>query len=125
MEPIEGAAFTPKGWGWERTIVNTPKYCGKVLVFAMGRKCSWHYHALDGKDETFLVIRGALHVTYGPDDDPDSTRNTYVVLRAGRSLRIEPGTRHRMLALEDTEMVEFSTHDEPADSIKIERGDTI
>ena len=123
VEPIEGATFTPKGWGWERTIVNTPQYCGKVLVFAMGRLCSWHYH--DVKDECFLVVRGAVQVFYGPDDDPCSTRNTYVVLRAGRSLRIEPGTRHSMLALEDTEMVEFSTRDEPADSIKIERGDTV
>ena len=34
----------PKGWGWERWIVNCPEYCGKLLFFNKGKRCSWHFH---------------------------------------------------------------------------------
>ena len=34
----------PKGWGYEKWIVNTPEYCGKLLFFNEGKRCSWHYH---------------------------------------------------------------------------------
>ena len=44
--------FVPKGWGYEKWICNTSEYCGKLLFFAKGKRCSWHYHLL--KDETLL-----------------------------------------------------------------------
>ena len=50
METIE---IHPKGWGYEKWIVNNDLYCGKVLFFERGKKCSWHYHKV--KDETFYV----------------------------------------------------------------------
>ena len=43
----------PKGWGFEKWIVNNEKYCGKLLYFIKDRKCSWHYHKI--KDETFYI----------------------------------------------------------------------
>ena len=43
--------FVKKGWGYELWIVNKPEYCGKLLFFNEGKKCSWHYHIL--KDEVF------------------------------------------------------------------------
>ena len=43
--------FVPKGWGFEKWIVNCEKYCGKLLYFAKDKKCSWHYHKI--KDEVF------------------------------------------------------------------------
>jgi hypothetical protein len=30
--------FVPKGWGWEKWIVNKPEYCGKLLFFEEGKK---------------------------------------------------------------------------------------
>ena len=42
-----------KGWGWERWIVNCEEYCGKLLYFEQGKRCSWHYHVL--KDEVFYL----------------------------------------------------------------------
>ena len=45
--------IVPKGWGYEKWIVNTDEYCGKLLHFIKGKKCSWHYHKL--KDETFYL----------------------------------------------------------------------
>ena len=41
--------FVPKGWGFEKWIVNCEQYCGKLLYIAKGKKCSWHYH--NKKDE--------------------------------------------------------------------------
>ena len=46
--------IVPKGWGYEKWIVNTEEYCGKLLHLIKGKKCSWHYHTL--KDETFYAI---------------------------------------------------------------------
>jgi hypothetical protein len=38
--------FVPKGWGFEKWIVNCEEYCGKLLYFVKGKRCSWHYHEL-------------------------------------------------------------------------------
>ncbi|HBY66694.1 MAG TPA: cupin domain-containing protein, partial [Flavobacteriaceae bacterium] len=43
--------FVPKGWGFEKWIVNNEEYCGKLLYFVKGKRCSWHFHKL--KDEVF------------------------------------------------------------------------
>ena len=42
-----------KGWGYERWVVNSPEYCGKLLYFNKGKRCSWHYHK--AKDEVFYL----------------------------------------------------------------------
>ena len=48
--------FVPKGWGYEKWIVNNEEYCGKLLFLAKGKKCSWHFHKL--KDEVFYGQSG-------------------------------------------------------------------
>ena len=58
--------FVPKGWGHEKWIVNTDEYCGKLLFFEEGKRCSWHYHKL--KDETFYLQSGKLLLYYGDTD---------------------------------------------------------
>ena len=52
----------PKGWGWEKWIVNCEEYCGKLLYFVKGKRCSWHHHKL--KDEVFYVQSGKLLVKF-------------------------------------------------------------
>ena len=69
--------FVPKGWGYEHWIVNKEDYCGKLLFFKKGKRCSWHYHKL--KDETFHVHKVSLksiiswnfYITLKFDDFPD------------------------------------------------------
>ena len=56
-----------KGWGYERWIVNCKQYCGKLLFFNRGKRCSWHYHKI--KDEVFYLQSGKLMVYYSDDDD--------------------------------------------------------
>ena len=136
--------WVPKGWGGEHIVVNTPEYCGKRLFVLAGRRCSWHFH--EKKDETFCVQSGHIWLWVAPpdcDDWPlpcasfhfpghrrplrptDNPLGMHLSLRPGGVFHIPPGTRHRFEAVEDTWLLEFSTHDDPADSIRIEAGDVL
>lgn len=111
--------IVPKGWGYEYHIVNKEEYCGKLLVFRSGKKCSWHYHKL--KDETFYIQSGCIHLRYGRGDD--IRESNVIILKPGDSFHVPRGLRHQMMALEDTELFEFSTQDFETDSYRIIRGD--
>lgn len=111
--------FVPKGWGFEKWIHNSEKYCGKLLYFAKGRKCSWHYHLL--KDEVFYVQSGKVVVYFSDNDDLKKAQT--IVLERGDNFHIYQGLRHRVEALEDTELFEFSTQHFDSDSIRILKGD--
>ena len=111
--------FVPKGWGYEKWIVNSSLYCGKILWSAKGKQCSWHYH--EKKDEVFYVHNGKLLVYYGWDDSFETA--DVKLLYAGDKFHVPVGMRHKMFASEDTEMFEFSTEHFDDDSIRIEKGD--
>ena len=95
----------PKGWGEELIIENNEKYCGKILFLAKGKKCSWHYHRK--KDEVFYVQSGAIKIYYGWDDNIEMA--SVAVLERGDKFHVPIRLKHRMVALEDTELFEFST----------------
>ena len=59
--------FVPKGWGFEKWIVNCDEYCGKLLYMVKGKRCSWHYHKL--KDEVFYIQSGKVMVKFSDKDD--------------------------------------------------------
>ena len=109
----------PKGWGYEKWIVNTDEYCGKLLHFIKGKKCSWHYHKL--KDETFYLQEGKLLVKYSDNDNLDEA--TEIILERGDKFHVPTGMRHQMYALKDTELFEFSTQHFDYDSIRLQKGD--
>jgi len=111
--------FVPKGWGFEKWIVNCDEYCGKLLYFVKGKRSSWHFHKL--KDEVFYVQSGKIYVFYSDQDDIDKADS--VVLEKGDNFHIYRGLRHRILALEDTELFEFSTQHFDTDSHRIQKGD--
>ena len=77
----------PKGWGWERWIVNSHEYCGKLLFFETGKKCSWHYHIL--KDEVFYVQSGKIIVRYSDVDDLSLAH--HVILEPGENFHVKRG----------------------------------
>ena len=111
--------FVPKGWGFEKWIVNNEHYCGKLLYFAKGRKCSWHYHKI--KDETFYIQSGLIKLLYSDGDNLELAN--VIFLQKGDKFHIYPGLRHQMIALEDTELFEFSTQHFDEDSYRLEKGD--
>jgi len=109
----------PKGWGWERWIVNNEEYCGKLLFFYKDKKCSWHYHVL--KDEVFYLQSGKMLIKYSDEDNIANAKE--LVLNAGDNFHVYRGLRHRMIALEDSELFEFSTQHFDSDSHRILKGD--
>tara|TARA_R110000744_G_scaffold85265_2_gene166658 strand:- start:12222 stop:12581 length:360 start_codon:yes stop_codon:yes gene_type:complete len=117
---MEERNFVPKGWGYEDWIVNKEEYCGKLLFFKKGKRCSWHYHKL--KDETFYIYKGELEVRHGWTDDKNDLNTQVLTLKAGDSFHVPIGLRHQMTGLTDVEMFEFSTQHFDEDSIRIEVG---
>ena len=92
-----------KPWGYELRWAITDRYAGKVLHVNMGEALSLQYH--ERKDEYQYVIRGAVDVELGVEGGELTTRR----MQAGDTLHITPGTRHRITAVEDTDIVEVST----------------
>ena len=119
MTMTSSIKLVPKGWGFEKWIVNNEEYCGKLLYFVKGKKCSWHYHIL--KDETFYIQSGKILLRYGEEDE--LTSSDELILEKGDRFHITRGMRHQMTALEDTELFEFSTQHFESDSIRIIKGD--
>jgi len=119
MENFLEIKFVPKGWGFEKWIVNNEEYCGKLLYFAKGKRCSWHYHKL--KDEVFYVQSGKIQVLFSEGDD--IMKSQTAILRKGDNFHVYRGLRHQVIALEDTELFEFSTQHFDSDSHRIEKGD--
>lgn len=111
--------YVPKGWGFEKWIVNNEEYCGKLLYFVKGKRCSWHYHKL--KDEVFYVQSGRILVKYSDLDDLETANE--VILEKGDNFHVYRGLKHQMIALEDTELFEFSTQHFDSDSHRIQKGD--
>ena len=109
----------PKGWGWEKWIVNCEKYCGKLLFFEKGKKCSWHFHKI--KDEVFYLQSGKLLVKFSDDDKLEDAQER--ILNPGENFHVYIGLRHQMIALEDSELFEFSTQHFDSDSHRILKGD--
>ena len=108
-----------KGWGHEIWIVNKEEYCGKLLFFEKGKRCSWHHHKL--KDEVFYLQSGKMIVKFSHGDALEEAFELY--LEPGQNFYIPTGLRHQMIALEDSELFEFSTQHFDSDSHRIIRGD--
>lgn len=111
--------FVSKGWGYEKWIVNNEDYCGKILFIVKGMKCSWHYHKI--KKETFYVQSGSIKLFYSFEDSLEDA-NT-IILNRGDKFEVPVGLRHQMVALEDTELFEFSTQHFDEDSCRLIKGD--
>jgi len=111
--------YVKKGWGHEKWIVNKPEYCGKLLYFDAGKRCSWHYHVL--KDEVFYLQSGKMMIYYS--DGSDISKAKQKILSPGENFHVYRGLRHQMVALEDSELFEFSTQHFDSDSYRILKGD--
>lgn len=111
--------IVPKGWGYEKWIVNNEMYCGKLLFIEKNKRCSWHYHKL--KDETFYLQSGLISLYYGYDEDIGNAE--FLVLEPGDKFHVPVGLKHQMVALQDSELFEFSTQHFDSDSVRIHRGD--
>ena len=100
-------------------IHNDTDYCGKLLFFEKGKRCSYHYHKI--KSETFYLQDGKMLIIHGEDDNYGDAEQT--LLTAGDVFEVPVGMRHQMIAIEDCNLFEFSTEHFEEDSYRILKGD--
>jgi mannose-6-phosphate isomerase-like protein (cupin superfamily) len=96
-----------KSWGYEE-IIHNGDYCCKLLVYTKPIASSLHYH--EHKHETFVVLSGqfVLETDTGIED-----------LMPGDHVVLYPLNRHRVRCMLPGTIVEASTHDYPADCIRL------
>lgn len=114
----EDRIIVKKGWGSENWLWNAA-YCGKLLFFCSGKRCSYHYHPI--KDEVLYLQYGKIIMKYAEHDDLE--RANEIILLPGMAFHVTPGMRHQMIAEEDSLIFEVSTHHEDSDSIRVVKGD--
>jgi hypothetical protein len=107
----------PKIWGHE-VVLHNEGYCAKLLVYDGIRTSSKHYH--ERKHETFVVVRGTFDIEWYSLDDP--TSKGAQKFGPGAALVLAPRTVHlvRCLSKEGGVLAESSTHDDPADCVRLE-----
>jgi len=97
-----------KLWGSEEWIVNNELYCGKFINVKKKHSCSVHYHRI--KDETFYILEGKISLELIGETK---------ILKKGDSIRLKPNTVHRFTGIEDSIILEISTHHEDTDSYRV------
>ncbi len=105
-----------KGWGYELWIANFD-YCGKILHVNEGKCCSMHFHI--NKTETFRILSGKIKLTLIYSNG----EYEHITLIQGDSVDIIPGLMHQFLGLEESEIMEVSSHHEDKDSYRVSCGD--
>jgi len=91
-----------KPWGHEIIYAHTERYAGKILFIRAGERLSLQFHRR--KEETIYVLSGSLDFVV-EEEGALVTR----VLASGEAFHIPPGTLHRMIAREDTQVAEVSS----------------
>src|SRR6266516_3536576 len=92
-----------KPWGYEHIYAVTPDYCGKLLFVRAGEALSLQFHR--HKNETIYVHSGRARFEIGESADEMGSE----VVEPGTSFHIASGVVHRLVALEDTLLLEVST----------------
>ena len=105
---------------------NDALYCGKLLYFEKGKRCSLHYHKL--KTETFYLESGTMEVCFLTQEEvvpgKPASEYTTVTMHAGDVKEVPPGLVHQMRAVGGpARLFEFSSQHWDADSYRVEKGD--
>jgi mannose-6-phosphate isomerase len=93
-----------KPWGYELIWALTDVYCGKVLFVKAGHSLSLQFHKK--KDESWLVQSGRAKLELGEVGESVLKEE---VIAPGAAFHYNPGTVHRVTAIEDTTILEVST----------------
>jgi mannose-6-phosphate isomerase len=93
-----------KPWGWELVWAETEHYAGKLLFVKAGESLSLQFHRV--KDESWYVQTGRAKLELAAAGEQTLKEE---IVAAPAYFRFEPGTVHRITALEDTTIIEVST----------------
>jgi mannose-6-phosphate isomerase len=102
-----------KPWGYELIWATTDHYLGKVLHIRRDERLSLQLHRL--KEETILLVAGRMMLVF----ESETGDLVEIPLEAGQAHHIPVGRRHRMIAVEDCDVVEVSTPF-PDDVVRLE-----
>jgi len=92
-----------KPWGHEVIWAHTDKYVGKILVVRAGKRLSLQHHAQ--KEESLYLNKGKVIIIL-ENEAGDLIENT---LLPSEYIHIPSRHKHRIIALEDSEIFEVST----------------
>lgn len=91
-----------KPWGYEIIFAHTKQYVGKILFVKGGHKLSLQYHK--EKDETIFLKTGKIILELHQEGSINMMK-----MKPGASVHVPPNTIHRIIAEEDSEVLEAST----------------
>jgi mannose-6-phosphate isomerase len=93
-----------KPWGYELIWAKTDDYAGKILFVRSGQALSLQFHR--EKDESWYVLDGRAELELGAAGQAILEKE---VIAKGAAFHFQPGTVHRIVAVEDTTILEVST----------------
>ena len=107
-----GVTRVEKPWGYELIWAKSARYVGKVIHVRAGHALSLQYH--NRKEETLLLWSGRLQFELR-----EGGRLRRWEMTPGERVHVNPGSVHRMTAIEDCDVFEVSTP-ELDDVVRIE-----
>ena len=110
----EQRVYVEQDWGHEDWIWNG-RYCGKKLLIKKGKTSAWVHHRV--KDKVLYVETGKVLLTYGWAED-DKTGAT-LTMTADMAFHIPTGMWHKFQGLEESRVLELSTHHSEKDVIVV------
>ena len=107
---LEDIKIVKKKWGSEKWFFNCDEYCCKFLYVNKGASGSLHCHCV--KKESFAVLSGVILLELEGE----------IIKMAPdfRTVTILPGQWHRYTGIEDSIILEGSTHHEDNDTVRKE-----
>ena len=109
----EQRVYVEQPWGHEDWIWNG-RYCGKKLTVHKNKSTDWIYHKV--KDKVLYVESGSILLTYGYDEDV--LLASTLTLGIDAAFHVPPGMFHSIKALEESRLLELSTHHNEKDVIR-------
>lgn len=92
-----------KPWGYELIWARTPIYGGKIIHINASHQVSFQYHV--NKDETICMYSGLAKLLV----EDDFGNMIIIELKPGQSYRIVPNRKHRLQAIEDSDILEATS----------------
>ena len=111
--------FHPKKWGSETWLCNNEEFCGKILTFKENAQFSAHQHVK--KREVFYILSGEIELM---TIDPSNASQSIALMKQGDIVEIPRLLVHQIRAKTDAIVIEFSTHHEEDDSLRVLPGDS-
>lgn len=100
---LQNIVRVDKPWGYELLWAKTERYVGKILHVRKGERLSLQFHKI--KDETMYVASGKMLLIL---EDENGAMQEHT-LGPGQAAHIKTGRKHRVVAIEDTDICEVST----------------